>query len=105
MSILAASRAARRASVATNPRAPTSGLGACAKSRRSSAPIARNRRFLPVTDEVIRWHLSGQDDDGRDFVMGVYPMLQDETCFFLAADFDKAHWQKMQRPSWKRAAA
>jgi superfamily II DNA or RNA helicase/very-short-patch-repair endonuclease len=25
--------------------------------------------------------------------MGLYPMLQDETCFFLAADFDKAHWQ------------
>ena len=50
--------------------------------------------FLPVTDEVIRWHLSGRDDDGRDFVMGVYPMLQDETCFFLAADFDKTHWQE-----------
>ncbi len=55
-------------------------------------PSVPNRRFLPVTDEVIRWHLSGHDDDGRDFVMGVYPMLQDETCFFLAADFDKTHW-------------
>ena len=42
----------------------------------------------------IRWHLSGRDDAGRDFVMGVYPMLQDETCFFLAADFDKTHWQE-----------
>ena len=53
-----------------------------------------HRRFLPVTNEVIRWHLAGRDDDGRDFVMGVYPMLQDETCFFLAADFDKTHWQE-----------
>jgi len=53
-----------------------------------------NRRFLPVTDDVIRWHLSSRDDSGRDFVMGVYPMLQDETCFFLAADFDKESWQK-----------
>ena len=26
--------------------------------------------------------------------MGVYPMLQDETCFFLAADFDKASWHE-----------
>ncbi len=26
--------------------------------------------------------------------MGVYPMLRDETCFFLAADFDKSHWQE-----------
>jgi len=25
--------------------------------------------------------------------MGVYPMLLDETCFFLAADFDKTKWQ------------
>jgi hypothetical protein len=41
-----------------------------------------SRRFLRVTDEVIRWHLSGEDDNGHDFVMGVYPMLQDETCFF-----------------------
>ena len=53
-----------------------------------------NRRFLPVTDDVIRWHLSGQDDTGRDFVAGVYPMLLDETCFFLAADFDKEHWHE-----------
>jgi hypothetical protein len=26
--------------------------------------------------------------------MGVYPMLQDETCHFLAADFDKETWQE-----------
>ena len=53
-----------------------------------------NRRFLPVTDDVIGWHLTGQDDTGRDFVMGVYPMLLDETCFFLATDFDKDSWQE-----------
>ncbi|MFI5382229.1 MAG: TOTE conflict system archaeo-eukaryotic primase domain-containing protein [Tepidisphaerales bacterium] len=53
-----------------------------------------HRRFLPVTDEVIRRHLSGQDEQGRDFTIGVYPMLLDETCFFLAADFDKAQWQE-----------
>lgn len=51
-----------------------------------------SRRFLSVTDEAIRWHLSGHDDTGRDFVMGVYPMLVDEMCFFLAADFDKVNW-------------
>ena len=26
--------------------------------------------------------------------MGVYPMLHDETCHFLAADFDKENWQE-----------
>ena len=51
-----------------------------------------NSRFLPVSDEVVRWHLSGKDPAGTHFVMGVYPMLQDETCYFLAADFDKANW-------------
>ncbi|HEY3916097.1 MAG TPA: restriction endonuclease subunit R, partial [Verrucomicrobiae bacterium] len=51
-----------------------------------------NRRFLQITDEVIGWHLSGRDDRGFDFVMGVYAMLQDETCFFLAVDFDGEAW-------------
>ena len=53
-----------------------------------------HRRFLPVTDEVIQWHLLGTDRSGHDFVMGIYPMLLDETCFFLAADFDKKTWQE-----------
>lgn len=53
-----------------------------------------HRHFLPVTDEVIHRHLSGRDDGGRDFVMGVYPMLLDETCFFLAVDFDKTSWRE-----------
>ena len=72
-------------------------VAACARSPRSSAPPARIAAFFPSPIEVIRWHLSGQDDAGRDFVMGVYPMLQDETCFFLAADFDKTHWQEDAR--------
>jgi len=53
-----------------------------------------NRRFLPVTDETVGWHLSGRDATGHDFVMGVYAMLLDETCFFLAADFDGEDWRK-----------
>jgi len=52
-----------------------------------------NKAFLRVTDEVIRCHLSGKDARGRPFCAGVYPMLQDETCWFLAADFDKETWQ------------
>jgi len=52
-----------------------------------------NRRLLPVTDETIFWHLSGRDTKGLPFVMGVFPILRDETCFFLAADFDKKDWR------------
>lgn len=67
--------------------------GLCEKPKVKCAECP-NRRFLPVTDEAIRWHLSGLDGAGSSFVMGVYPMLLDETCFFLAADFDKEHWRE-----------
>lgn len=47
-----------------------------------------NRALLPVTDEVIRDHLTGRH------TVGVYPLLLDETCRFLALDFDKAEWRR-----------
>ncbi|CAN5494782.1 DEAD/DEAH box helicase [soil metagenome] len=65
--------------------------GICEKPRIKCADCA-HRAFLPITDEVVRWHLSGKDAHGKAFVAGVYPMLVDETCFFLAFDFDKATW-------------
>lgn len=67
--------------------------GVCEKPRIKCFDCAQ-RRFLPVTDETVRWHLSGQNEEGCDFVMGVYPMLRDETCFFLAVDFDKSAWRE-----------
>jgi superfamily II DNA or RNA helicase len=67
--------------------------GICEKPRIKCAECP-NRRFLPMTDDVIRWHLSGHDETGQAFVAGVYPLLQDETCFFLAVDFDKAAWRE-----------
>jgi superfamily II DNA or RNA helicase/very-short-patch-repair endonuclease len=66
--------------------------GICEKPRIRCAECP-HRRFLPVTDEVVRWHLSGRDAEGQSFVAGVYPLLQDETCFFVAVDFDKAGWR------------
>lgn len=66
--------------------------GACEKPR-IKCTECRVQRFLPLTDGVIRQHLSGRDDQGRDFVAGIYPMLPDETCLFLAADFDGEQWQ------------
>ncbi len=53
------------------------------------------RAFVQVNDEIIRDHLMGidpNDRSGRDFTMGVYPLLADESCWFLAADFDKSTW-------------
>ncbi len=48
----------------------------------------QTRKFRPLTDEVVRGHLVG------DHTIGIYPLLQDETCWFLAVDFDKKTWQK-----------
>lgn len=47
-----------------------------------------HQAFLPVTDQVVLDHLQGRH------VIGVYPLLSDETSFFLAADFDGASWQE-----------
>lgn len=66
--------------------------GICEKPRIKCAEC-QHRRFLPVTDDVIRWHLSGEDEHHQPFVAGVYPLLPDESCYLLAADFDKANWQ------------
>ena len=58
-----------------------------------------NRDYLPVTTDVIHNHLAGYDQDNttdrkstRDFTIGVYPLLPEETCWFLAIDFDKKSW-------------
>src|SRR5712691_11311256 len=47
----------------------------------------KTRKFLPVSDAVIGHHLLGKE------TVGVYPLLPDETCWFLAADFDKKTWE------------
>jgi superfamily II DNA or RNA helicase/very-short-patch-repair endonuclease len=66
--------------------------GVCEKPRIKCTECSF-RRFIPVTDEVIRWHLSGKNGQGQEFVIGLYPMLLDETCYFLAIDFDRQDWQ------------
>jgi hypothetical protein len=56
-----------------------------------------HRAFIPITDQVITNHLAGYDNArgvSNDFVMGIYPLMKDEHCWFLAIDFDKASWQK-----------
>jgi superfamily II DNA or RNA helicase len=52
-----------------------------------------NRAWLPITDDIIRAHLVGRLGSAPgDFTIGVYPMLLDESCWFLAVDFDKRSW-------------
>ena len=57
----------------------------------SPMPANPARTFLPQTDDDIVAHLTGRK------TIGVYPLMCDETCWFLAADFDKTGWQEDAR--------
>jgi len=61
--------------------------GVCEKPRVKCGECP-NQAFLPLTAETVLDHLQGRH------VIGVYPMLKDETCWFLAADFDKEAWRE-----------
>ena len=64
--------------------------GVCGKPRMKCGECG-NRVFLPLTDSVVYEHLAGKR------TIGVYPMLPDETCHFLAVDFDEAEWREDAR--------
>jgi hypothetical protein len=59
----------------------------CGKPKTKCADC-ENREFKPLTDQVILYHLLGRH------TIGVYPLFPDETCWFLAVDFDKKTWQE-----------
>ena len=71
--------------------------GVCEKPRIKCGNCP-NQAFVPVNDEIVRSHLLGRNianpERAEPFVAGVYPLLTDETCWFLAADFDKQCWQR-----------
>ena len=60
--------------------------GVCEKPRIKCGDCS-NRLLIPMSDAVIYDHLAGKH------VVGVYPLLEDDTCYFLAADFDEADWR------------
>jgi hypothetical protein len=62
--------------------------GICALRTGGKCGECTNQAFIPVANEVVLDHLQGRH------VMGVYPLLADETCWFLAADFDKNSWKE-----------
>lgn len=60
--------------------------GVCAKPAIKCADCA-HRQLLPLDDAVVHGHLAGRH------TIGVYPLLQDDSCHFLAVDFDEAEWR------------
>ena len=61
--------------------------GICNKPRIKCLDCA-HRKFSQLNDQVIYRHLAGQQ------IVGLYPLLHDNTCYLLAADFDKGSWQE-----------
>lgn len=61
--------------------------GVCEKPRIKCGEC-NNRLLIPLSDTVIYEHLAGKR------TVGVYPLLADDTCHFLAADFDAAEWRE-----------
>ena len=60
-------------------------VGICDKPRIKCGDCG-NRLLLPVSDAVIYKHLAGEH------TVGIYPLLEDGGCHFLAVDFDEAQW-------------
>jgi superfamily II DNA or RNA helicase len=61
--------------------------GVCEKPRIKCGEC-NNRLLIPLSDQVIYDHLAGKR------TAGVYPLLADDNCHFLAVDFDKAQWRE-----------
>ena len=61
--------------------------GVCEKPRIKCGDC-NQRLLLPLSDAVIYDHLAGKQ------TVGVYPLLEDDTCHFLAVDFDEAEWRQ-----------
>lgn len=61
--------------------------GLCVKPKRKCTGCT-HKAYLDLNERVIDDHLRGK------IVAGIYPMLPDETCWFLAIDFDGGEWQK-----------
>lgn len=47
----------------------------------------RLTKLFSLTEEAIRAHLLGKQ------TIGLYPLLTDDTCWFVAIDFDKKNWE------------
>ncbi|HBP1357769.1 TPA: DEAD/DEAH box helicase family protein [Pseudomonas aeruginosa] len=60
--------------------------GVCEKPRIKCGECP-HRQLIPLSDQVLYRHLAGE------IVIGVYPLMPDDTCHFLAVDFDEADWR------------
>ncbi len=86
-----------------NVKKGTSGYSPCCRNQWGTGCVLRRhgkcsdcpvRQYVPISDEIVRWHLRGKDAALEPFVMGGYPMAKDETVRFAVMDFDEAAWRR-----------
>ena len=56
------------------------------KRRGGSMKDFESKKLIPLTKEIVKKHLLGQH------IVGIYPILPDNTSYFIAADFDGENW-------------
>lgn len=61
--------------------------GLCPKPK-GKCSECEHKAYVPLSDASVDEHLRGK------IIAGIYPLLADEKCWFVAADFDDEEWQK-----------
>lgn len=57
------------------------------KSKGGSFKNYSKKEYQSLSDEVLNLHFQGKE------TIGIYPLLEDNTSFFIAADFDDNNWR------------
>jgi hypothetical protein len=72
--------------------------GVCGKPK-IKCSACPNQAFIALGDDVVERHLSGTvtSRGSAEYAVGVYPLLSDNRCWFLAADFDGESWAEDAR--------
>lgn len=56
--------------------------GVCNKCLKKPCRTCLNADYIPLSDQLILDHFKGNQ------ILGIYPLLKDNTCWFIAGDFD-----------------
>ena len=71
------------------------GCSPCCKGRKNLTGFCpnkckecNNKQYVPLDKELLKRHLLGKD------IFGIYPLLENDLCYFLAFDFDDEDYQE-----------
>jgi hypothetical protein len=72
--------------------------GVCGKPK-IKCSACPNQAFIPFGDDVVERHLRRAiaSKGSAEYAVGVYPLLSDNRCWFLAVDFDGGSWAEDAR--------